>query len=108
MKRCCPRSERNGGRYRHRRTLLIPFKAWAFLDLSARAEAGKKIDSKNIEKHRNDVLRLTQFLPGESSITLPDQIRDDMRRFLDRAEPGATLDPKTLNVPFTRDEVIAL
>ncbi len=89
-------------------TLLIPFKARAFLDLSARAEAGERIDSKNIKKHRNDVLRLTQLLPGDASITLPDQIRDDMRRFLDLAEADDTLDPKALNVPFTRDEAIAL
>ena len=89
-------------------TLLIPFKARAFLDLSARAEAGEKIDSKNIKKHRNDVLRLTQLLPGDASITLPDQIRDDMRRFLDLAETDDALDPKALTVPFTRDEAIAL
>jgi hypothetical protein len=89
-------------------TLLIPFKARAFLDLSARAEAGEKIDSKNIKKHRNDVLRLTQLLPSDALITLPDQIRNDMRRFLDLAEADDTLDPKTLNVPFTRDEAIAL
>lgn len=48
-------------------TLLIPFKARAFLDLSARAEAGEKID--NNKKHRNDVFRLTQLLPGDASIT---------------------------------------
>jgi hypothetical protein len=89
-------------------TLLIPFKARAFLDLSARAEAGEKIDSKNIKKHRNDVPRLTQLLPGDALITLPDQIRDDTRRFLDLAEADDTLDPKALNVPFTRDEAIAL
>ncbi|MBV1834125.1 hypothetical protein [Novacetimonas pomaceti] len=89
-------------------TLLIPFKARAFLDLSARAEAGEKIDSKNIKKHRNDVLRLTQLLPGDASIALPGQIQEDMRRFLDLAEADETLDPKAFNVPFTRDEAIAL
>lgn len=54
------------------------------------------------------MLRLTQLIPEDSSITLPHQIREDMRRFLDLAEADATLDPKTLNVPFTRDEAIAL
>jgi hypothetical protein len=54
------------------------------------------------------VLRLTQLLPGDASITLPDQIREDMRRFLDLAEADETLDPKALNVPFTRGEAIAL
>ncbi|WP_207590843.1 hypothetical protein [Rhizobium sp. ZX09] len=54
------------------------------------------------------MLRLTQLLPGDASITLPDQIRDDMRRFFDLAEADDTLDPKALNVPFTHDEAIAL
>jgi hypothetical protein len=92
-------------------TLLIPFKARAFLNLSTRAEAGEKIDSKDIKKHRNDELRLAQLLPasaGDSSITLPDQIRYDMHRLLDVAEADATLDAKARNVPFTHDEAIAL
>jgi hypothetical protein len=89
-------------------TLLIPFKARAFLDLSARAEAGEQIDSRSIKKHRNDVLRLTQLLRGDASISLPDRIRDDMRRFLELAQADETLDPKALNLPFTRDEAIAL
>jgi hypothetical protein len=54
------------------------------------------------------VLRLTQLLPGDASITLPDQIREDMRHFLDLAQADETLDPKALNVPFTRDDAIAL
>ncbi len=49
-------------------TILIPFKAKAFLDLSDRSEKGEKIDSDNIKKHRNDVFRLAQLLPGDAAI----------------------------------------
>ncbi|ODU71581.1 MAG: hypothetical protein ABT05_01000 [Lautropia sp. SCN 66-9] len=87
--------------------LLIPFKARAFLDLTARAEAGEKVDSKNIRKHRNDVFRLAQLLPGNASITLPEDILQDMRQFLDLIQIDETLDPRALDLPFDRDEVIA-
>ncbi|MDI1363517.1 MAG: hypothetical protein PSX79_01380, partial [bacterium] len=36
---------------------VIPFKARAYLDLTARKAEGEAIDSQNIRKHRNDVFR---------------------------------------------------
>jgi hypothetical protein len=89
-------------------TLLIPFKGRAFLDLTARAEAGEKIDGKNIKKHRNDVFRLAQLLPKDASIKLTDSIREDLRKFLDAAQADETLDPRVFDVPFKRDEAVAL
>ena len=68
----------------------------------------KKIDSKNIRKHRNDVLRLTQLLPVGASIVLSSQIREDMHRFLRLVKADSTLDTKGLALPFTLDEAIAL
>lgn len=89
-------------------TLLIPFKARAFLDLTERKEKGEGIDSKTIKKHRNDVFRLAQLLPGDADIEMPEPIREDMRRFLDLAEKDETLNPKDFGVPLTRDDGIAL
>ncbi|MEH2469197.1 hypothetical protein V1281_001549 [Nitrobacteraceae bacterium AZCC 2161] len=89
-------------------TLLIPFKARAFVDLNARLSAGENIDSKNIKKHRNDIVRLVQLLPRDSSIELSETIREDMQSFLDSIRTDDSLDPKALKVPFTRDDVVAL
>lgn len=89
-------------------TLLIPFKARAFLDLTARAEAGEKIDGKNIKKHRNDVFRLSQLLPRNASIKLADPIGNDLRKFLELAQVDETLDPKAFDVPLTREEIVAI
>lgn len=89
-------------------TLLIPFKARAFLDLKARSDAGEHVDSKNIKKHRNDVFRLVQILPGDASVEMSESIRDDLRRFVELAQADEALDPKALGVPFTRDEALAL
>lgn len=89
-------------------TLLIPFKARAFLDLSARLQAGEEIDSKNVRKHRSDVLRLVQLLPVDASIDLPDRIREDMQHFLGLIQADKSFDLKPLKLPFTLIEAIAL
>lgn len=61
---------------------LIPFKARAWLDLTARKAAGETVDSKNILKHRNDVISLSELLEPEMA-TLPDSIATDLLLFLD-------------------------
>lgn len=62
---------------------LIPLKAHAWLDLSARKAAGEQVDSRNIKKHRNDVLVLSGQLTDDP-IELPESIQNDMREFLQR------------------------
>lgn len=61
---------------------LIPLKAKAWLDLSARKDAGEPIDAKDITKHRADVFRLAATLPGDTKVDLPDSIRTDLSAFL--------------------------
>lgn len=63
-------------------TALIPLKAKAWLDLSARKLAGEVIDAKDIAKHRGDVFRLAATLPGDITVKLPDAIRSDLEAFL--------------------------
>lgn len=58
---------------------LIPFKAKAWLDLRQRKEAGAKVDSKNIRKHKNDVIRLSMLLRENDALDLPQAIRNDMK-----------------------------
>ena len=68
---------------------LIPFKAKAWLDLNERKAKGEQIDSRNIRKHKNDIIRLSALLTPDFKLFLPDKISDDMRRFL------ATIDTST-------------
>jgi len=89
-------------------TLLIPFKARAFLDLTEWKARGGKIDSQNIEKHRRDVFRLARLLPGDAAIDMPAPIKEDMRQFLEQAEADNTLNPMDFDVPLTRDEGVAI
>jgi hypothetical protein len=63
-------------------TALIPLKAKAWLDLSERAKKGEKIDEKDIAKHRGDVFRIANTLPGEAGPNLPASIQEDLKTFL--------------------------
>jgi hypothetical protein len=58
---------------------LIPLKAKAFVELTARREEGENVDGHDIAKHKNDIARLALILTGEESITLPASLRDAMR-----------------------------
>lgn len=57
---------------------LIPFKAKAWLDLSERKNSGDMIDSRDVRKHLNDILRLTSILTPETRIDLPQLIKSDL------------------------------
>jgi hypothetical protein len=68
--------------------LLIPFKAKAFLDLTARCAQGEAIASKAVTKHRNDVFRLMQLLTAESNASRSAECRNctaQSRTGVDRA-----------------------
>ena len=89
-------------------TLLIPFKARAVLDLTARSQEGASVDRKDIRKHRNDVFRLVQLLPEDARVAMPESVRRDLRTFVDLVHADQSLDPKAFDVPFTRDKAVDL
>ena len=80
-----------------RRRVLIPFKAKAWLDLSARRAGGQAVDEKSVEKHRNDVCRLATLLAGGERPAMSEGVRADMRRFLEAYESDP-VDPKALKI----------
>lgn len=88
-------------------TLLIPFKARAWIDLTARKEAGEKVDANNIKKHRNDIFRLVQLLT-QDPVSLPATVKADLKQFVE-AMADADVDPATFKVKdFTKDEALIL
>jgi len=87
--------------------LLIPFKARAFVDLSGRRADGETVRSGDIRKHRNDVFRLLQLLPGDAMVDIGAVIRDDLRRFAELVEGDDSLDPRQFGAGVTRDEGLA-
>lgn len=80
---------------------LIPLKARAWLDMTARREAGDSVDARHIRKHANDVLRLTQLLGPTSTIPVSERIAKDMKAFLAAIKADDTLNPRSLGIQST-------
>lgn len=76
---------------------LIPFKAKAWLDLSAKRADGKAVDEKSVKKHRNDVCRLATLLAGNERPAMSEGVLADMSRFIEAYESDP-VDPKTIRI----------
>lgn len=72
-------------------TALIPMKAYAYLNLSRSRDAGEPVDSRDIDKHRADVFRLTGTISGEPGPELPSKIIGDLTAFV-RAFPPESVE----------------
>jgi hypothetical protein len=77
---------------------LIPLKAVAWLDLTARKDQGAAIDTRDVRKHLNDVLRLSQLLTPTTRIPLAPQIGADLARFLAAVLAETSIDPQALQL----------
>ncbi len=84
---------------------LIPLKAHAWLDLTERKARGEPVDSKNIRKHANDVIRLSQLLSPESRIPTPTKIAEDLERFLESITADDTYPPKSLGLDIPLSQI---
>ena len=65
---------------------LILFKVKAYLDLSERKEKGEHVDSRDIKKHKNDVLRIVAEFVLEKINNLPETIHMDVEDFVKKIE----------------------
>jgi len=86
---------------------LIPLKASAWLDLSARQQAGEAVDSRNVRKHLNDLLRLSQLLSSELTIGLPEKVALQIKAFLQQL-PANAPDLKSLGLDRSRTPPIVI
>ena len=65
---------------------FILFKVKAYLDLSERKEKGEHVDSRDIKKHKNDVLRIIAEFVLEKINNLPETIHMDVEDFVKKIE----------------------
>lgn len=85
---------------------LIPLKMKAWLDLSERKDKGESIDSKNVKKHKNDIIRLSMLLTSEVRISVTGSILSDITTFLSAME-HEDIDLKQLGIRNqSREDVI--
>jgi hypothetical protein len=89
-------------------SILIPFKARAFLDLTERKANDGAVKGRDIKKHRNDVFRLLQLISQDHRIEVAQPISADLARFVESVEDDESVDPKLFGVDFTRTEGLEL
>lgn len=87
-------------------SLLIPFKAKAYVDIRERQAKGEKVKQDDIKKHRNDVFRLLQLLPGNARIEVSEPIQNDLRTFIEDIRDNEKLDPNSFGVRMSRADGI--
>jgi hypothetical protein len=85
---------------------LIPLKARAWLDLNARRAEGHHVDVRDIRKHANDVIRLSQLLASDSRIPIATRIAEDLRGFLGAVAMDGSYDPKAMQIDLKLAQVI--
>ena len=86
---------------------LIPLKAVAWLDMKERVARGEVVDARDIRKHANDVLRLSQLLTPDTRIAVVETIAADVGRFLDGILAEADMDPRAIGIPGTLADIAA-
>ena len=86
---------------------LIPFKAKAWLDLTARKANGENVDSKNIHKHKNDVFRLSTLLTPGAQIEVNPTVWNDLQAFFN-AMQAELVDTKQLGVARRKETVLSI
>lgn len=90
-------------------TLLIPFKARAFVDLTQRrADRDKTVKGDDIKKHRNDVFRLLQLLAPDRPIEVSDPLKEDLRSYIDHLSGDDGFVPRDFKVALDREEGFGL
>jgi len=85
---------------------LIPLKAHAWLDLTTRKAVGEEVDTRNIRKHGNDVIRLMQLLAPDMHLRIAPRIADDLDTFLTGLMADGTYDPSKIDVELPLAEVV--
>ncbi len=65
---------------------LILFKAKAYLDLKRKKEHGDSINSYDVKKHKNDILRITAELLLQKAELLPKSVYRDFSEFVNTLE----------------------
>lgn len=65
---------------------LLLFKAKAYRDLKQRKANGEHVDSRDIKKHKNDILRIATEFIMEQIETLPENIITDIKEFINAIE----------------------
>jgi len=95
--------------------VLICLKAKAFINLKTERDKGnKKIQSKDIKKHKGDIVRLAGLLKQDNSMQLPASVNDTLKEYIEimKNEEQNYFDSISQSLaapaPIIKDEVLGI
>lgn len=77
---------------------IIILKAKAWLDMTRRKASGESIDSRKINKHKNDIFRLFRVLEAEVRVGVPESVREDLAMYFDLIKKDRTITLANYNI----------
>lgn len=86
---------------------LIPFKMFAWIDLTDRKARGEHVNERDLKKHKNDVFRLLEIVPNDAVVPVSGMVSDCVCIFLDRIQ-SEEISLSQLGLSMEKDEAIAL
>jgi len=84
---------------------LIPFKIYAWLNLTDRKQQGEHVNEKDLKKHKYDVFRLLQLVTLPQTIQCDDAVKNNIRKFLLLMQEE-TLPLAQLQLPFNKETAL--
>jgi len=84
---------------------LIPFKMYAWLDLTDRKLRNEHVNERDLKKHKYDVFRLLQLVTLPQVIECGDTVKNNIRRFLELMQ-GEELPLAQLQLPFEKEPAL--
>ncbi len=84
---------------------IIPFKMYAWLNLSKDKYEGKPVNDRDLRKHKYDVFRLLQIVTIGDGIKVSGAVAETVKTFLEDIE-NETLDLKNIGLNFDKEQGI--
>ena len=86
---------------------LIPFKMYAWLDLSQKKAEGKHVNDRDIRKHKYDVFRLAQLIAPYERVKASGDVAESIKRFLHEIT-NESLSLSQIGLSITKDQALDL
>lgn len=86
---------------------LIPFKMYAWNDLTRKKSNGEHVNERDLKKHKYDVFRLLQIVEVGSTVSSTGIVQDNIKSFLNAME-SEELPLSQIGLPFNRTEALQL
>ena len=86
---------------------LIPFKMFAWIDLSDRKRSGEHVNERDLKKHKYDVFRLLEIVTADQKIPVSGFVRECIQTFVEKIR-DEELALRQIGLSISKEEGMAL